>query len=166
MDAHREAPEPTTDRRQQLALIESLDQLAELVQRREDLYVRWSAGPDHDRVRTSKDELTGMPLPGLSANSLAVEDWWGDRSVRLWVARRLYDYHHLRGRRDPEARPWVMTAREIGRGPDNETLVECLEPLSWVGDAVVAEAEDAVESVRGDWGPLDRSEPEAGRASP
>ena len=45
----------------------------------------------------SEGPARGVPraLPGLSASPLAVEPWWGDRPLGLWIARRLYDYSHL-----------------------------------------------------------------------
>lgn len=138
--------------------VESLDELAALVERHPDLYIRWSAGPDADADRTSRDSLTGAPLPGLCANPLAVEGWWGDRSLRLWVARRIYDYHHLRQQRGPGVRAWVLQGEETGRGPDNEPLVECHRPVAWVADHVVEECERIVaDADPGDWGPLRRS---------
>ena len=85
----------TTD----LPTIQSLDELADLIAAKDGLYLRWSRGPDADAERVSLDELTGVELPGLSASPLAVEPWWGDRALRLWAARRLYDYQHLRERR-------------------------------------------------------------------
>jgi len=135
--------------------IASLDELAELVRRHDNLFVRWSAGPDIDSHGRSRDELTGIELPGLSASTLRVEPWWGDRPLRLWVARRLYDYRHL-GDRRPDAQPWVLLGRERGRGPDNEPLVECLEPVAWVAADVVDEAARVVEDQNTQWGPLDR----------
>jgi hypothetical protein len=57
-------------------MIEGLDQLAALVEgSRDDLYVRWSRGPQHDlrqsdEPQSSIDGLTGLRLPGLSANPL------------------------------------------------------------------------------------------------
>ena len=75
--------------------VATLDELVALVERTPSLYVRWSRGPADDADNRSHDELTGAPLPGLCANPLAVEAWWGDRPMRLWVARRLFDYLHL-----------------------------------------------------------------------
>jgi hypothetical protein len=135
--------------------VESLDELAELVGDQENLYLRWSAGPDHDSTRRSRDELTGIRLPGLSASALAVEPWWDDRPMRLWVARRLYDYRHLAERR-PDAKPWVLEGAECGRGPDNEPLVDCRRPVAWIAPGVVEEAARLIDEQRGDWGPLDR----------
>ncbi|GLZ29977.1 hypothetical protein Lesp02_21670 [Lentzea sp. NBRC 105346] len=132
--------------------LRTLDDLAALVEGREDLYVRWSKGPDEDAAEASKDALTGVELPGLSANPLAVEPWWEDRPVRLWVARRLYDYRHLRELRGPDVRAWVLAGREQGRGPDNEPLVTCDEAVAWIADEALAECEQLV----GDWGPLSR----------
>lgn len=140
-----------------------LAELAELMrhpERDEELYVRWSKGPAvdlrDDRRSRSRDELTGVDLPGLSANSLRVEPWWGDRPVEVWLARRLYDYQHLGKRRGPQVRPWVLAGRELGRGPDNEPLVVCRRPVAWVADEVLKEAERIVVAQGADWGPLDR----------
>jgi hypothetical protein len=102
-------------------------------------------------------DLAGVPLPGLSANPLRVEPWWGDRSLRLWLARRLYDYRHLRDLRGPGVRPWVLAATECGRGPDNEPLVVDIQPLAWIDDTVLEECEKDVAAQHSDeWGPLDR----------
>ena len=143
--------------------IEVLDRLAELVSSSDDdLYVRWSRGPQIDLAATggpqhSIDGLTGVALPGLSANPLRVEPWWGDRPVRLWVARRLYDYRHLREQRGPGVRPWVLSAQECGRGPDNEPLVVCRRPVAWIADAALAECEAEIAAQPGShWGPLNR----------
>jgi hypothetical protein len=163
--------------------IERLDELADLVDRAgpgRELYVRWSRGPDRDvpggNGQSSRDTLTGVRLPGLSANSLRVESWWGDRPLKLWVARRLYDYRHLREARGPGGaqpepgcgggehpptlpgvRPWVLEGEENGRGPDNEPLVICRRPLAWIGEAALRESDEMVaEQGAAEWGPLDR----------
>ena len=129
-------------------------------------YVRWSKGPAVDLADdpggSSRDTLTGVRLPGLSANPLAVEDWWGGRSRRLWAARRLYDYRHLHSN---GARPWVLVGHVCGRGPDNEPLVRCRRPVAWVGEAVLAEAQALVEEQPTEgWGPLNRSGADPGSA--
>jgi hypothetical protein len=144
-----------------LPTVKDLAELARLFEEEGDdgLYVRWSRGPETDlrHQGSSRDGLTGIALPGLSANSLRREPWWGDRSVRLWLARRLYDYEHLRDLRGPDVRPWVLRGREIARGPDNEPLVVAVEPLAWVADEVLAEARRLVdEQGSGEWGPMDR----------
>lgn len=132
----------------------------------EPLFVRWSRGPGADLWTGdgpggSRDSLTGVPLPGLSVNSLAVEPWWSGRPLRLWVARRLYDYRHLRDLRGPGVRPWVLVGDPCGRGPDNEPLVRCRRPVAWVGDAALREAQRVVEAQGSEeWGPLDRRTPE------
>lgn len=141
-----------------LPTVTSLDELVELLERHPSLYIRWSRGPDADRQGTSRDSLTGAELPGLSADPLAVEEWWGDRSMRLWVARRVHDYHHLRYERGPGVRAWVLDGDEVGRGPDNEPLVDCCEPVAWVADEVVAESQRVVDAAPAEgWGPLRRS---------
>jgi hypothetical protein len=145
-----------------LPTISTLDELADLVgSGPEDLYVRWSLGPDTDldgnANATSRDALTGIELPGVSANSLRVEPWWGDRPLRLWVARRLYDYRHLRDLRGPGVRAWILRGVECSRGPDNEPLVQDIVPVAWVDDAALEECERLVQEQHSpEWGPLDR----------
>lgn len=139
----------------ELPLVTDLADLAGVVQHHgRDIYVRWSKGPAVDRGSQSRDDLTGVELPGLSASALAVEDWWKGRSLELWVARRLYDYRHLRDRRG--ARPWLLLGSVVGRGPDNEPLVRCDRPLAWIAEAVISESERLIAEQAGDWGTLDR----------
>lgn len=133
-----------------------LDELTDLAQRQPGLFVRWSRGPAVDASGTSSDDLTGSSLPGLSANPLAVEPWWGDRPLRLWIARRLHDYSHLEHDKGPDVRPWVLAGEELGRGPDNEPLVRCERPVAWVADEVIAEADRVVQDQNTGWGPLRR----------
>ncbi|MBB2914611.1 hypothetical protein FHS43_005923 [Streptosporangium becharense] len=141
-----------------IPVIASLSELVELLGTRQGLFIRWSPELDRDVVGgCSRDALTGAPLPGLSANPLDVESWWGDRSPRLWAARRLYDYSHIREHRGPGVRAWVLAGEEVGRGPDNEPLIECHEVLGAVDDAVMKEAYDLVSAQRSEvWGTLDR----------
>ena len=145
-----------------LPTVSTLDEIAHLVREvGDDLYVRWSRGPDADldgeSGATSRDGLTGIELPGVSANSLRVEDWWGGRPLDLWVARRLYDYRHLRDLRGPGVRAWILRGRECSRGPDNEPLVQDVRPVAWVDDAALEECERLVQDQHSpEWGPLDR----------
>ena len=150
-----------------MSTVRDLDELAALVRSEhtepgEELYVRWSRGPDWDLGgdgESSRDGLTGVPLPGLSANPLRVEPWWGDRPLRLWLARRLYDYRHLRDLRGPGVRAWVLIGVEHGRGPDNEPLVSCSRPVAWVDEQVLRECEDLIAAQpAAHWGPLDRGD--------
>ncbi len=143
--------------RADLPTVTSLDELTRLVTSRRGLYVRWSLGPERDLPGTSsKDDLTGLRLPGLSASSLDIEDWWGERPAHIWVARRLYDYCHLPHVKDARTRPWVLHGCEAARGPDNEPLVRDVEPLGWIADCVITRAGRIVNEQPGDWGTLDR----------
>ncbi|GKQ35609.1 DUF6098 family protein [Streptomyces sp. A012304] len=140
-----------------LPVAHALTELADLTEREQGLYVRWSRGPETDLGSVSStDDLTGVPMPGLSANSLDIEDWWQDRSRILWVARRLYDYAHLPHDKGPGVRPWVLTGRETGRGPDNEPLVADVRPLCWIDPEVIEEARAEVARQEAEWGPLRR----------
>ncbi|MER6491608.1 DUF6098 family protein [Streptomyces griseorubiginosus] len=143
-----------------LPVVRTLAELADLAGRCERLYVRWSRGPAVDLARSSStDDLTGLALPGLSANPLDMEEWWQGRPARLWVARRLYDYSHLPHDKGPGVRPWVLQGRERGRGPDNEPLVADVRPMCWIDPVVIDEARDAVEGQETAWGPLRRTGP-------
>lgn len=140
-----------------LPVLRDLGELAELVLRLPHLYVRWSRGPAADLgIAGSRDDLTGVRMPGLSANPLGVEPWWGDRPVELWVARRLYDYSHLPREKGPGVRPWVLSGRTEGRGPDNEPLVGDAQPVAWIDERVIEEAETAIDRQEASWGPLRR----------
>jgi Family of unknown function (DUF6098) len=146
----------------EMPTLETLEGLAELAGKARQagphggLFVRWSRGPDADMSGTSSDDLTGLSLPGLSANPLAVEPWWDDRPLRLWVARRLYDYSHLKHEKGPGVRPWVLEGEEIGRGPDNEPLVHCDRPVAWIAPGIIAKARRVVDEQNAQWGPLRR----------
>ncbi|MGN6474648.1 MAG: DUF6098 family protein [Mycobacteriales bacterium] len=142
-----------------LPVLTTMRDLVELVRRHgHEVYVRWSKGPAADRDSQSRDDLTGVELPGLSASALAVEAWWEGRPLETWVARRLYDYRHLRERRG--AKPWLLLGTEVGRGPDNEPLVRCERPLAWISEGVIAKSERLIDEQAGDWGTLARDQPE------
>jgi len=140
--------------------IGSLDELADLLRDWDDereLYVRWSDDVQRDvDSEVSRDELTGVELPGLSANCLHIESWWGDRPLRDWVARRLHDYRHLPEVREGDTRPWVVAGKETGRGPDNEPLVRGCTPVAEIDLAVIDEALDVIRRMGGGWGSLRR----------
>lgn len=137
--------------------IETLQELVDLTNDRDDLFVRWCADAEEDRERgTSLDELTGVELPGLSANPLAVEPWWKDRPIEVWIARRLHDYRHLQRKRDEQVRAWVLSGDVVGRGPDNEPLVNCREVVAVLSDDVTEKAASIIDSQPRDWGSLDR----------
>lgn len=53
-------------------------------------------------------------------------------------------------------RPWVLAGEIVGRGPDNEPLVCCNEPIAWLGDKVIAEATALIEAQPSEWGTLSR----------
>ncbi|MER7620891.1 DUF6098 family protein [Streptomyces sp. NPDC126503] len=147
----------TPDHLDAMPTIATLDELTDLIASRRHLYVRWSLGPYVDLAGpTSRDGLTGVELPGLSANPLDVEEWWGDHSLRTWAARRLYDYSHLPRIRDGVVRPWLLHGREAARGPDNEPLVRDVRPLGWIAPEVIEQAEEEIARQVGAWGPLDR----------
>jgi hypothetical protein len=141
-----------------LPVVRTLAELTGLVERHQGLYVRWSRGPQDDLpAPSSTDDLTGVPMPGLSANPLDVEEWWEGRPVAVWVARRLHDYAHLPHEKGPGVRPWVLAGRETGRGPDNEPLVADARPMCWIEPGVIDEARAEVARQGNPSGPLRRT---------
>jgi len=117
--------------------VERLDELVELVHAAGPAYVRFSAGPEADAAGTSRDGESGAELPGLSVNRLQPEPWW-DRPARVWIARQLVQYAHLGAREERVA--WVLTGREVGRGPDSEPLVADVVPVALLAGTVLDEA--------------------------
>ncbi|KZB79316.1 DUF6098 family protein [Amycolatopsis regifaucium] len=145
--------------------VTSLRELADLVRGRKELYVRWAPSPEH-RPGTSRDELTGVELPGLSVNPLEPEPWWRDQPLDLWLARKLYDYCHLQHERRRDTKPWVLSGRIAGTGPDNEPLLTDPEPVARISTDVLDEARDLLQQHAKEdaqWGPL-RRPPELDRA--
>lgn len=121
----------------------SLDEVAELAKARAPLFVRFSAGPEADAAEASRDYESGCELPGLSVNPLNPEPWF-DRPVLHWVARQLVQYAHL----GEEGRyAWVLTGREVGRGPDCEPLLADVDAVARIPDDVVREARALYEKV-------------------
>jgi len=145
--------------RESVPTLASLDDVRRFVaDHDEPLYVRWSRDVDADIAeQASRDELTGVALPGLSANGLAVEPWWGERDLNTWVARRLYDYRHLREVRGPGTCAWLLTGRECGRGPDNEPLLRDCRVVASIANEATEEATRRIDELGVDWGPLART---------
>jgi hypothetical protein len=123
---------------EQLTRCRTLDELGKLVSEYPGVYVRYSAGPRHDADELSIDGESGLELPGLSVNPLTPEAWWS-RPLAHWLARQLMQYQHL-GEREG-AFGWVLTGREVGRGPDCEPLVVDVVPLARITQSLVAEAD-------------------------
>jgi hypothetical protein len=104
----------------------------------EELYVRYSEGPDDDRSSGSLDTESGLELPGLSANPLRPEPWW-TRPVEDWLARQVCQYEHLR-RKEPARFAWVLAGPVVGRGPDCEPLIRPFRPVARLSDDLLEEA--------------------------
>lgn len=121
-----------------MAHLRSIEELAALCRTSRHLYLRVSRGPDADDRARSIDYATGLTLPGLSAIPLHPPDWWRGRPDEEWAARQVSSYAHLV--RDGTG-IWVLRGHEVGRGPDNEPLVEVDEPIGWLDDGLVAEAQ-------------------------
>jgi hypothetical protein len=120
--------------------IHSLDELERLVAETPGVHVRYSEGPDADRDRNSMDTESGLELPGLSVNPLDVESWW-TRPRKDWLARQLCQYRHL-SEKNPKRRAWVLRGRTVARGPDSEPLVADVEPIAYLADSLLDEAEE------------------------
>jgi hypothetical protein len=127
-----------------MPVLTSLEQVRALVMgESRPVYVRYSRGPEADGNGGSLDDESGLELPGLSVNPVNPEEWW-TRPVEDWIARQLCQYAHLSGGSGGAEgrRPWLLTGRVVGAGPDCEPLIADPEPLAWVDDAVVDEADE------------------------
>lgn len=131
---------------ERLDTIHDLGRLADLVSRDNGgLYVRCARGREADARGGSSDELAGAPSSGLVVFPLAVEAWWGDRSLPLWVARRLYGDARLPRHRTARLRPWSLRGREVGHGPADEPVVADLARVARIAPTVLPGAADPVE---------------------
>src|SRR2546423_5770649 len=122
-----------------LPVLASLDELDALASKTHGLFVRHSKGVQADRQRRSVDYESGLALPGLSVNPLNPEPWW-TRNRKDWLARQLCRYVHLQDHADDERYAWVLTGDVVGRGPDNEPLLDALVPLGRLGERPLEEA--------------------------
>ncbi|MFG3227189.1 DUF6098 family protein [Kitasatospora sp. NPDC048194] len=127
-------PETGTDR---MGLIDDLSLLTWLATGDLDVYLRYSEGPVQDGAG-SRDYEADVPLPGLSVTPLRPEPWW-PRPAADWVARRVMKYADL-AESSPRRRPWVLTGRVVGTGPDHEPLLADPQPLAWVGRRALDQA--------------------------
>ncbi|WP_249123988.1 DUF6098 family protein [Saccharopolyspora erythraea] len=127
-----------TDDHNGLPVLGGLGHLAEAVRAHaagQGLYLRWSRGPAFDAGTTSRDALTGVTLPGLSASPLHVGSWWGDRSLRLWGGAQALRLQAPAGAAARPGRPrWLLAGREVARGPDKEPLVAPERAIAFVAE--------------------------------
>lgn len=120
------------------AMIETLDDLEQIVGGGEPIYLRYSRGYDADSGTVSVDGESGLRLPGLSVNPLTPEPWW-TRPLRDWLARQVCQYKHLGEAQDKH--PWIMTGTCVGRGPDCEPLLTGVHPRGKLHPQLIEEAE-------------------------
>ena len=127
---------PTVD--ENLVTLDRFADVVDLLSRHENLFVRYSRGPDADEHRNSRDYESGLRLPGLAVADLRPPSWW-TRPATDWVARRVCSYADL-AQADPSRYPWVLTGRVVDRGPDHEPLVADARPVARIGPSALAEA--------------------------
>lgn len=120
-----------------LPTLGSLEELCRVVG--EDVYVRFSKGPEDDDGSTSRDYESGLDLPGLSVNPLCPESWW-TRPLEEYLARQICNYAHIKDESDDERRAWLLRGETVSRGPDNEPLVRTFTPVAWLSDDLIREA--------------------------
>lgn len=121
------------------------------------LYLRWSADIALDAdLPTGLDDLTGIEMPGLAALPLAVEPWWQDRPLELWLARKFGGRRPPVDLDGPAIRPWIVTGTPVGHSPDGETLIASCVLVATVTDAAMTQAASLVESLSHRWAGLGR----------
>lgn len=120
--------------------LRSLDDVERLVREHPEACVRYGADPRTEGERGSLDTESGIELPGLSVNPLGAESWWS-RPLADWIARQLCQYRHLADEGEDDRRAWILTGRQVGRGPDCEPLLADVEVLGVIELAALDEAE-------------------------
>lgn len=120
--------------------LDSLAAVARLVGEHPTACVRYGADPRTERGRGTLDTESGLELPGLSVNPLGAEAWWS-RPLEHWIARQLCQYRHLAEESDEDRRAWVLTGREVGRGPDCEPLLADVAVLAVLSHTALDDAE-------------------------
>lgn len=130
-------PDPASED-EGLPVAGSFAALVDLVAAHERVFVRYSHGPAKDGER-SKDYEADVELPGLAVTNLTPEPWW-PRPWADWIARRVCKYADL-GDEQSGRRPWALTGRVVGNGPDHEPLVTDVRGLCWIGPAALRQAE-------------------------
>jgi hypothetical protein len=130
--------DPLLRRTEMDSILSRIDELAELVSGSvRPLFLRYSEGPASD-LGSSIDTESGLDLPGLSVNPLQPESWW-IRPIEDWLARQICQYQELQ-EHNPDRFAWVLTGREVGRGPDCEPLLRAVLPVARLSDELVDEA--------------------------
>lgn len=99
------------------------------------LYVRWSSNARGDvRRGYSFNHQTGQREAGLSVNPLQSDVFSGP----AYIAQQIAEYGYLSTGTD--ARPYLVTGEETGRGSDNEPLIIGVELVAAVAPVVIEEA--------------------------
>jgi hypothetical protein len=123
-----------------LAAMDSLEDIVDLVLSRPDVFIRYSADPWQDISSTSYDYEADVELPGVSVTVIRPEPWW-TRPAIDWVARRVCKYLDL-AQKERSRRPWLLTGRVVGSGPDHEPLVSEIEPIAWISETALKQAKE------------------------
>jgi hypothetical protein len=127
-----------------LRSIRSIDDLVELVEAEPQVYLRFSSrepGADGPSI----DAESGLEMPGVCVNPLTPEPWW-TRPLGDWLARQVCNYVHLKEHED-RRRAWVLRGQVVGRGPDNEPLLEHAEPVALLDDELLEQAKQRYHEV-------------------
>ena len=112
-----------------------LAELERLVRTRKSVYIRYSEGPERDAKERSIDAESGLELPGLSVNPLDPEARW-TRPLGDWLARQVCQYEELAAK-NPHRYAWVLSGREVGRGPDCEPLLADIVPVAVLDESLL-----------------------------
>jgi hypothetical protein len=132
------APPTPSLHEQPLPAIDTLDALVAMVTDDDQLFLRYSKGPEVDNADgPSRDYEADVLLPGLSVTTISPEPWW-PRPPADWIARRIRKYSELG---EAEGRfAWLLKGTVVGVGPDHEPLVVDVLPVARLSNHTLDEA--------------------------
>lgn len=118
----------------------TMAEVVALVQAGRPVYVRYSRGPvvDARSGYRSTNHVSGSPEVGLSVANLTHDILPNGPDD---IAERVYEYAYMLAQGVPGTRGWLLYGTESGRGADNEPLVTAVEPIAWLADSVIEEAQ-------------------------
>lgn len=116
--------------------------VAQTEQSGQPVFVRWSRGPQLDCRAgwVSRNHQTGQAEAGLSVNSVTDVKYGVLTTTPARIAQQVTEYSYLR-LGTTSIQPWLLTGTICGWGSDGEPLVCDVQPVAWIAEPAVVEAQ-------------------------